>query len=220
MRGFCGSGTITNLCGGQSQGYRVFGPQIDLGPTYTGNVYNSGNTTLATAPASCHLNTTNFMDLSYKIVNDSITMSYFPNGFASPSTRITCTTLKLTNAQHVAATSPGLIALQYETVKVSQFKNIKIRNMDGVGGGTAINGALQSQSRYAVEGGRNSLLIRVPVPGKYSVEVMDLSGKTIRSVRGEGGPVAEQRLALAKSGMFIVRISSAKNTVLQKVYVH
>ena len=219
MRGFCGSGTLANLCGGPSQGYRVFGPQMDLGPTYTGNVYNSGNTTLATAPAACHLNTTNFMDLSYKISNDTIYMSYFPNGFANPSTKIACTTYKLTNANHVAATSPGLIALQYETVKASQFKNIKIRNLDGVGGGTsAINGAGKSLSSR-VKGGMRTVEFSIPTTGRYSVQISDLRGLVVRSVSGMG-PVNNQVLALGRAGIYFVRVFSPGETSTKKVFAY
>ncbi len=218
MRGFCGSGTIANLCGGPSQGYRVFGPQMDLGPTYTGNVYNSGNTTLATAPAACHLNTTNFMDLSYKISNDTIYMSYYPNGFAG--TRTPCTTYKLTNASHVAATSPGLIALQYETVEVSQFKNIKIRNLDGVGGGpSGIRGLNQKLLKRELRGDRGALVFGVAEKGAVSVQVMDVRGTLVKSFSGEG-PLSQQRLTVGRSGLFIVKIASFEGISLSRVYIH
>ncbi len=217
MRGYCGSGTIATLCGGASQGYRVFGPQIDLGPTYTGNLYYSGSSTYATAVAACHLNTTNFMDLSYLIRNDTVQMSYYPNGFSG--TRTLCSTYKLTAANDVAATSPGLIALQYETVKVDQFRRIQIRNLDGVGGGTAIKNIHSGNISNVVNGGKAGLSFSILESGTYSVKITELNGKTVRNIQGMG-PVSNQNVSLGHSGIFIVKMTSPHHTSLKRVYVH
>ena len=221
LRGYCGSGTIATHCGGASQGYRVFGPQIDLGPTYTGNLYYSGSSTYSTAIAACHLNTTSFMSLSYRIHGDSVQMSYYPNGFSGA--RTVCTpapgTFKLTAANDVAATSPGLIAIQYETVKIDQFRYIQIKNLDGTGGGTAIENARQSHIANVVAGGKASFSFSIPESGAYSVKITELDGRMVQDLQGTG-PVDHQKVALGRAGIYFVRIFSSQAAFTQKVVVY
>jgi hypothetical protein len=206
-------------CGGLSQGFRVAGPQIDLGPTYTGDIWNSftsGNLG-PTAPTACAVATSTFQDLAMRVRNDTMTTFYYTNGFAA-GTRLQCTTFKLVAANHVAATSPGLIALQYETTRVNEFKNIQIRNLDAVQA-TSINGVPQlAPSFYTLRAGSRSLNVGVSAAGRYAVEVSDLSGKVLHRLRGEGSS-AKRDIQLKQAGLYVVKITASQGTALRKVMV-
>jgi len=212
-RGHCGAGTIATQCGGAAQGYKVFGPQIDLGPTYTGDVWNSGAARYATGISACKLTGTAWQDLATRISRDTVYELYYPSGFNGP--RTVCASYFYTAATDVAATSPGLIALQYETTLRIEFKNIQIRNLNAVP--VALNaGEIQVFSHIA--GGIKSITYSVLEAGAYAIQVTDFAGKTVQSIRGNG-PVSNQSVQMDKPGVYIVKMSAQKQSGLKKVYV-
>ena len=216
-RGHCGTGTIATLCGGLASGYRLYGPKISVGPTETGNIWNSGASSYANGIATCKLGTsTAWQDLAYRVKNDTARMLYYQNGFAAGNP-IQCSSYKYTAVSDVAATSPGLMALQYETARISEFKNIKIHNLNAVQT-TAVRRVDRSLP-LVVEGGRKSLLLNVTSEGTYSIQISDLMGRNIKSIRGLGSSLS-LRLFMPQAGLYLVKISSANGTQFQKVYVH
>ncbi len=215
-RGHCGSGSVANLCGGAAEGYKVFGPQIDLGPTYTGDVWNSGNNRYATAISACKLTGTLWQDLGYRVSNDTAYMLYYPNGFAVKTTMKECSKYKFTEATDVAQTSPGLIAIQYETTLKLEFKNIKMRNLDAIQQVVGTN-QVHSSAYSTVSGGLHAVSFSVPKAGKFSVKVTGIDGRILKTMNGIG-PVANFEIPLGQSGLYIVTLSNAKESYVRKVY--
>ena len=215
IRGFCRTGqTIATLCGGASQGYQVWGPQIDLGPTYTGDIWNSGigGNLGPTAPNACAVATATFQDMEMVMRNDTLSTYYYPNGFSAANPTF-CTRSALTDSRTTAATTPGLFALQYETTRISQFKNIKIRNLKATA--TAIHSVGKSHLS-SVTGGRGAVEFSIPISGRYSVQISDIKGAVVKNLQGTG-PVAHQKMALSQAGVYFVRISSSHETFTKKI---
>lgn len=217
LHGHCATGTLANNCGGPTAGYRVFGPQIDLGPTYTGDVWNSGSARYATGSEACKLKGTDWQDLEYRISNDTAYMNFYPNGFAAKS-KIACSSYHLTQATDVTATTPGLIAIQYETSVKSEFKNIQMRNLDAVQKATSLRHSLATKVLSSSVNGGSAISYSVQDPGDFSLVVRDIAGNMEKSIRGSG-PVSNQILTLGKSGIFIVKVASSKGASVQKVFI-
>ncbi len=214
-RGHCENGTIANNCGGPSKGYRINGPQIDLGPTYTGDVWNSGAARYASGIDACKLRGTDWQDLEYRVSHDTAYMNYYPNGFDKP--KIECSKYKFTAATDVAATSPGLIALQYETTLKVEFKNIQMRNLDARQSVALASRAGTGAVTIAPSQGR-AISYTVQGPGHFSVQVRDILGNILQAVHGQG-PVASQDLNVGRSGIFLVQVVSAQGSSVRKVFL-
>lgn len=212
------TGTIENSCGGSP--YQVCGPQLDLGATYSGDIYNgcSGFYITSTTPnappakvnniATCRASS-NFKSVDewntylVRVIDD--TAWTFING-------VNCTRLILKEASEKQATTPGIIALQYETALKVEFKTVELKNLDAKG--TTVS-ARSGASGFAVQGGLASVSFAIPVAGKYSVRIADMRGKVMRTFSGTG-PVAHANLPLGASGLFLAEIRSPSGSFTTK----
>jgi hypothetical protein len=216
------TGTLENSCGGTP--WHVCGPQLDLGSTYSGDIYNgcSGfyvTSTTKSAPPKVINNlgvcraSTNFKSVQdwneyrVRIFND--TAWTFING-------VNCVKMFLESASEKQATTQGLISLQYETALKVEFKTVEMRNsdIDSSGPSVALN-ALPSPSGFAVRGGAASVSFKVPEAGRYSVRIADMNGKVVKTHSGTG-PVDLESLPLGTSGLFLAEIRSTSGAFRTK----
>jgi hypothetical protein len=232
FRSYCQNGTIANQCNGTASGWRVNGPQFDLGPTYTGDIWNSGNaryagTGVASDPPAIVTNTTacragyntttiqQWGSFSFVLLNDTAFTYRYIDGFGAAPTL--CAKYFLTAATDKAATSQGFFSLQYETLVPSEFRSIVMRNItpNPVSIRSAAPRALPALVRAGPE---RSLMLDVRNPGPYALRVTDVRGAVIRSVRGEG-PAVGRIVAVGAPGLYVTRVSSAGETTVRLVHV-
>jgi hypothetical protein len=101
---------------------------------------------------------------------------------------------------------PGLFALHYETVMKLEFKDLELRNLDADTSTVGLS-TQPAASGFAVRGAAASVLYRVRIAGTYSVRIADMRGKVVKTHSGMG-PVAQARLSLGASGLFLAEIRS------------
>jgi hypothetical protein len=214
------TGTLENSCGGSP--WQVCGPQLDLGATYSGDIYNgcSGfyvtSTTASTPPtkvnniSTCRASS-NFKSVDewntylVRVMND--TAWTYING-------VNCTKLYLKEASE-KSTGPGLIALQYETPLKVEFKTVELRNLDADTNSVSTLSARSDASGFAVQGGKASVSFKIPVAGTYSVRIADMRGQVVKNQSGTG-PVAHMNLPLGASGLYLAEIRSANGSFTTK----
>jgi hypothetical protein len=221
------TGTLDNSCGGSP--WIACGPQMDMGATYSGDIYNGcsgayvNNNTVSKAPTivnntpSCRASS-NFKGVDQwntyliRILND--TAWTFLNG-------VNCSKYYLTAATDRQATSQGLISLQYETQLKVEFRSVELKNLDAKPvaiGNAADPGRIAWALRAGdgLRGGKHALSYSIPDAGAYSIKVADLRGQVIRSEQG-AGPVDRRDLDLGASGLFLVEIRSARGALAKRI---
>jgi hypothetical protein len=213
------SGNLANNCGGSP--WILCGPQMDLGQSYAGDIYNgcSGayvNSGTASNPPNvvnnnptCKtgLNITVWNNYRFRIFND--TAWTYRND-------VLCSKYKMTASTDVAASTAGMISLQYETISRAEWRGIEIKNLSQPV--TLVQSGARGFNIPSLEGGRMSLVYTVAESGNYSLEVADVRGSVVRSARGVG-PVAGKILPLDRSGAFIVKIRTPNGVSSGKVVV-
>jgi hypothetical protein len=215
------TGTLENSCGGTP--WRVCGPQMDLGSSYSGDIYNGckgfyiTSSTASNPPnivnniSACRASS-NFKSVAewntylVRIKND--TAWTFING-------VNCTKLYLKETSEKQATSQGLITLQYETQLKVEFKTVELRLADIDSNSTPTQVSRPDASAFAIQGGKASVSFAVPMAGKYSVRIADTRGKVVKTHSGKG-PVAQANLPLGASGLFLAEIRSPSGSFTTK----
>jgi hypothetical protein len=130
---------------------------------------------------------------------------------------VNCTRFILKEASERQATSPGIIALQYESPLKVEFRTVELRNpdIDSTKVTNGISRDLPSGRGFAIQGGPASVSFSVPAVGAYSVRIADMRGKVVETRSGTG-PVAHATLPLGRSGLFLAEIRSAGGSVTTK----
>ncbi|GEM_PF-5178872 len=219
------TGTLDNSCGGSP--WIACGPQMDMGATYSGDIYNGcsgayvNNNTVSQPPAivnntpSCRA-TSNFKGVdqwnTYLIRIQNDTAWTFLNG-------VSCSKYYLTAATDRQATTQGLISLQYETQLKVEFRSVELKNLDAkpTSVSPASGDAAQTlRAAYGLAGGKAAVSFSIPDRGRFSVKVADIGGKAVKTIQGVG-PIDRQSLSLQASGLFMVEIKSERGTLTQRI---
>jgi hypothetical protein len=221
MRSVCASTGDAFPCGAT---YTVYGPQADVGATHNGELYNEQvgplvnvNTTPATGPnyvssvTACRQTQKPYPQWNItraRVEGNKIT------GYLNGSKCYEYTI----GATQTSWLKAGIFGLQYHgTGGTVEFRSIRLK---------LLNIPTKAMYRAHVAGDRlrggiggRVINFAVGAPGKYSLTVADLNGRTAKRRAGIG-PVREGRIAMEKPGMYWVRIQSAAGESLRKIFVN
>ena len=220
---FSGTDDLSTNCGST---HRVCGPQMDMGQTYDGDMYNTctgvmlnsgsgvGSNTYGTAlvanSTGCRTTiktTPAFNKLRIRVRNDTAA-TYLNDSL--------CNRIVLTAAGITAATTKGIFAWQYETAVRVEWKNVKVKNLDVPTSSAIREMGMSREPSHFLHGGNAALSFSILESGAYSVKITELNGKTVKEIQGMG-PVSNQNVSLGRAGIFIVKMTSPHQTSLKRV---
>jgi hypothetical protein len=224
VRSYCHTASasdFTGKCGGAAFNWRISGAQLSLGTAYSWDIYTTGfsysgaiqpgvDNTSACKTAG---HAGNWNNMGIRVRNDTMSTLKFDSDWKNETL---CRNAPLFGLM-LAANSPGIFSLKYETTSVGpQFRNISIRKLKGSG----VTG-VRHVSSARIEGlhvERRVLVFNVTSQGTFSVRVTDVSGKIVNTFHGIG-PVTDYRVALDRPGLFLIHIVAGGQAHTRKVLV-
>lgn len=221
MRSVCASSADAFPCGAT---YTVYGPQADVGATHNGELYNEQvgplvnvNTSPATGPnyvssvTACRQTQKAYPQWNVtraRVQGNKIT------GYLN-DTKCYEYTIGSSQTDWLKA---GIFGMQYHgTGGTVEYRSIRLKLLNIPTSAKALPSA--AGDRMKAEGGRLSIAFSVRVPGKYTLTVAVLDGRSVVKVEGTG-PVSAQRIPIARPGLYWVRIRSAAGESVRKIFVN